>query len=173
MTELTACELKDQQGSCTIIDVREPGEYRRDHIPGSINIPLSELKARLNELEGKSAIAICCESGVRAKKALAEVPDDFVGELKILTGGMQAWRKESYPLNVDSSAPISMQRQVQIVAGSMVAIGTVLGVTVSPWFLVIPGFVGCGLVFAGITNTCGLAMMLSKLPYNRVSCKST
>ncbi|MEN9247837.1 MAG: DUF2892 domain-containing protein, partial [Gloeomargarita sp. GMQP_bins_69] len=63
--------------------------------------------------------------------------------------------------------PISLFRQVQIVAGSLVLLGTILGATVSPWFLLLSGFVGAGLVFAGVTNTCALGMLLAKLPYNQ------
>ena len=64
-------------------------------------------------------------------------------------------------------APISLQRQVQMVAGSLIVAGTLLGAFVSPWFLLLSGFVGAGLTFAGITNTCGMAMLLAKLPYNQ------
>jgi rhodanese-related sulfurtransferase len=80
---------------------------------------------------------------------------------------MIAWKRAGYPVVRDPKAPISLFRQVQIVAGSLVLLGTVLGATVSPWFLLLSGLVGAGLVFAGVTNTCAMGMLLAQLPYNR------
>ena len=70
-------------------------------------------------------------------------------------------------MEYNPNAPISLLRQVQIVAGALILLGTVLGAAASPWFLLLSGFVGAGLMFAGITNTCGMATLLAKLPYNR------
>jgi rhodanese-related sulfurtransferase len=84
-----------------------------------------------------------------------------------LQGGLPTWKAAGYPTKVNKNAPISMFRQVQIVAGSLVFLGTILGAFVSPWFLILSGFVGAGLVFAGVTNTCAMAILLAKLPYNQ------
>ena len=84
-----------------------------------------------------------------------------------LRGGIPSWKNAGYPIEKSHNAPISLFRQVQIVAGSLVVLGTILGVFVSPGFLLLSGFVGAGLVFAGITNTCAMGMLLAKLPYNQ------
>ena len=84
-----------------------------------------------------------------------------------LKGGLSSWKAAGLKTQVNRHAPISLFRQVQIVAGSLVAIGTGLGIVVSPWFLLLSGFVGCGLVFAGVTNTCAMGILLMKLPYNQ------
>ena len=88
-------------------------------------------------------------------------------EVVHLKGGLPTWKAAGYPTEVNQKAPISMFRQIQIVAGSLVFIGTVLGAFISPWFLILSGFVGAGLLFAGITNTCAMALLLAKLPYNQ------
>lgn len=88
-------------------------------------------------------------------------------EVTHLQGGIEQWKQKGYQTVVNRRAPISMMRQVQIVAGSLVVMGTVLGALVSPWFLVLSGFVGAGLVFSGVTNSCAMAILLTKLPYNQ------
>ena len=82
-------------------------------------------------------------------------------------GGTQAWEQAGLPV-VRGKKTISLERQVRIAAGALVFLGTILGAAVSPYLLIIPGFVGAGLVFAGITDTCGMGMMLAKMPWNQV-----
>jgi rhodanese-related sulfurtransferase len=84
-----------------------------------------------------------------------------------LAGGILAWQQAGLPVEKDAKAPIDVMRQVQITAGSLVMLGVALGWFVSPWFFILSAFVGAGLAVAGITNTCGMAMMLSKMPWNR------
>jgi rhodanese-related sulfurtransferase len=88
-------------------------------------------------------------------------------EVYNLAGGISAWKDAGLPVERTAGAPLPIIRQVQIVAGSLVVLGTVLGATVSPWFLLLSGFVGAGLVFAGATGICGMAALLLKLPHNR------
>ncbi|WP_312760251.1 rhodanese family protein, partial [Pulveribacter sp.] len=82
-------------------------------------------------------------------------------------GGLDGWKRAGLPVLRDTSQPLELQRQVQIAAGSLVALGTALGAGVSPWFLLLPGFVGCGLVFAGVSGFCGMARLLVRMPWNR------
>jgi hypothetical protein len=86
-----------------------------------------------------------------------------------LHGGIATWKNAGYAVEKNQNVPISLFRQVQIVAGSLVVLGTVLGVLVSPNFLLLSGFVGAGLVFAGVTSTCAMGLLLAKLPYNQRS----
>ena len=85
----------------------------------------------------------------------------------VLEGGLDAWKKAGLPVLADASQPLELQRQVQIAAGSLIVLGAVLGATVSPWFHALSGFVGAGLVFAGVSGFCGLARVLMRMPWNR------
>jgi rhodanese-related sulfurtransferase len=88
-------------------------------------------------------------------------------ETYILEGGIDAWKKAGLPVALDRKAPLPTMRQVQIVAGSLVALGTVLGATVAPAFYALSAFVGIGLVFAGVTGICGMERILALMPWNR------
>lgn len=85
----------------------------------------------------------------------------------VLEGGLDAWKKAGFPVSADRRQPVELQRQVQIAAGAMAFVGTLLGLLVSEWFLIVPGFVGVGLVVAGITGFCGLARLLRHMPWNQ------
>ncbi len=152
-------------GEVVLVDVREPVEYAGERIPGAISRPL----ARLHEagLSPGQRVVVYCQSGPRSQRAAQQLLAAGWSEVGYLEGGILAWKRAGYPVVRDPKAPISLLRQVQIVAGSLVVLGTVLGATVSPWFLLLSGFVGAGLVFAGVTNTCALGMLLAQLPYNR------
>ena len=107
------------------------------------------------------------QSGNRSAQAANKLLTSGVETVIHLEGGLNAWKQSGYAIQANRNAPISMFRQVQIVAGSLVFIGTILGAFVSPTFLVLSGFVGAGLVFAGVSNTCAMAALLAKLPYNQ------
>ena len=91
----------------------------------------------------------------------------------VVEGGLDAWRKAGLPVATDRRAPLELQRQVQIGAGSMAFLGTLLGLLVSPWFFAIPLFVGGGLTVAGVTGFCGMAMLLMRAPWNRATYEPT
>ena len=110
---------------------------------------------------------LCCQSGARSSRALAQLEAAGLTNVAHLDGGLAAWKAAHLPVSVDMSQPISIMRQVQITAGSLVLIGAILAALVSPWFILLSGFVGAGLVFAGVTDTCMMALLLAKLPYNR------
>jgi len=162
--EMSAADLRPlwEAGEVILVDVREPSEYAGEHIPEAISLPLSRF--RPEDLPTAKPVVLYCQSGNRSAQALARVGSQPVSHLR---GGILAWKEGGHPVAVNRKAPISLMRQVQIVAGSLVVVGTVLGAFVSPWFLLLSGFVGSGLVFAGVTNTCGLALLLAQLPYNR------
>jgi rhodanese-related sulfurtransferase len=160
-SELKQLQLEEE---ITLIDVREPGEYASEHIEGAILVPLSTISHDKLPSTSKNII-LYCQSGKRSQQAAQQLSATGL-KIRQLQGGINAWKQEGFAIKINKNAPISMMRQVQIVAGSLVVIGTLLGAFVSPWFLIITGFVGSGLVFAGITNTCALAILLAKLPYN-------
>jgi rhodanese-related sulfurtransferase len=154
--------------SLTLIDVRTPSEYRSLHIPGSRSIPLDQLDASsVKSLEASDGrIVLVCHSGRRAEMACEKLVNSGLGNLTVLAGGVTAWEKAGLPVNRGKKA-ISLERQVRIAAGFLVLCGVVLGGVLHPYFYALSAFVGAGLVFAGITDTCGMAMFLSKMPWNR------
>ena len=149
-----------------LIDVREPVENKEEKIAGSILLPLSRFDASQIPNSNKKLV-LYCRSSNRSGQAAQKLIAAGYGEVTHLKGGLLAWKEQGMPLQVNKNAPISLMRQVQIVAGFLVFTGTVLAAFVSPWFLLISGFVGAGLMFAGITNTCAMGMLLAKLPYNQ------
>jgi len=159
-------KLLDQQ-AVNLVDVREPSEHAGEKIPGSILLPLSKFDPDRVPFDANKLTVLYCRTGIRSAQAAQKLFAAGIAEETHLEGGMSAWVQAGYPTQVNKNAPISLMRQVQIVAGSLVVIGTVLGAFVSPWFLLLSGFVGSGLVFAGITNTCALGMLLAKMPWNQ------
>jgi rhodanese-related sulfurtransferase len=158
-----------KQQAVTLIDVREPGEYTGEHIPGASLVPLSNFDPRKIPQDEDTHLVLYCRSGNRSTMAAQKLFDTGFTKVTHLDGGMGAWKQAGYPTKINKNAPISLMRQVQIVAGSLVLTGTLLGAFVSPWFLLLNGFVSAGLIFAGITDTCALGMLLAKLPYNQRS----
>jgi rhodanese-related sulfurtransferase len=152
-----------------LIDIREVDEHAREKIPGARHLPLSKLdEADLAVHQGKPVI-FHCKSGARTQAnaprlaaKLGEICEAFVVE-----GGLDAWRKAGLPVVTDRRQPMELQRQVQIGAGSLAFVGTMLGLFVSPWFFAVPAFVGAGLITAGVTGFCGMARILMRAPWNR------
>ncbi|WP_204103690.1 MULTISPECIES: rhodanese-like domain-containing protein [Spirulina sp. CCY15215] len=169
ITEIAPSTLQQwlDQDLVTLVDVREPSEYAGEHISGAKRISLSTFDpSEVPQEQGKNLV-LYCRSQSRSQQAAKQLLAAGWTEIYELKGGINAWKAANYPLKVNKNAPISMMRQVQIVAGSLVFTGTLLGAFVSPWFLILSGFVGAGLVFAGVSNTCAMAMLLAKLPYNQ------
>jgi rhodanese-related sulfurtransferase len=155
-----------QENSVVLVDVREPGEFRGEHIAGATCVPLSQFN--LSQLPPRGdRLVLYCQSGTRTKEAARRLFEAGWSNVTHLGGGILAWKELNYPIVVDRKAPISIMRQVQLIAGSLVLIGTILGALVSPWFLVLSGFVGAGLTVAGATGTCMMARLLARLPYNQ------
>ena len=161
------------RGDAILVDVREPGEHAGERIPNTPLLPLSRFDPGGLPPVGGKKLVLYCRTGNRSEQAGQQVLDAGYGPVWHLQGGIDAWKAVGYETERSASAPISLQRQVQIAAGSLVLIGTILGAAVSPWFLLLSGFVGAGLAFAGLTDTCGMAMLLAKLPYNQRSCDMT
>jgi rhodanese-related sulfurtransferase len=158
----------DQQ-SVTLIDVREPGEFAGEHIPGATLVALSQFDPRKIPQTEDTQLVLYCRSGNRSAIAAQKLFDAGFESIAHLSCGIGAWKEAGYPTVTNRDAPISLMRQVQIVAGFLMLTGTVLGVFLSPWFLLLSGFVGAGLIFSGVTDTCMLGMLLAKLPYNQRS----
>lgn len=170
LREVDAATLKSwlDQDKAVLIDIREADEFSREHIPGARLVPLSGFNRDDFPKEHDKIGVFHCASGNRTAQAAPDILGTSFREVYHLDGGLQGWRKAGLPVQVNRKAPISLQRQVQITAGSLVVLGAALGALVSPWFYLLSGFVGAGLVFAGVSGTCGMATLLSRLPYNRL-----
>ena len=154
-----------------LLDVRSPAEFSSIKITGAMLEPLDALDpARIARAlpDTKTPVYVVCRSGGRAKQAIGKLEAAGVTECVLVEGGMMAWQEAGLPVERGESRIISLERQVRIAAGAMVFIGTLLGVFWSRLFLVLPAFVGGGLVFAGATDRCGMALLLTRMPWNRV-----
>ena len=163
----TAAPLLESQ-DCLFIDVREADEFARTHIPGSHQAPLSTLsETGIPDHRGRRVVLLC-QSGVRSEQARQILATQGI-EAQSIKGGILAWQKAGLPVNENRKAPISIMRQVQIVAGSLILGGALLGFFVHPGFHWLSAAVGAGLSFAGASGICMMANLLAYLPYNRIS----
>jgi len=154
-----------------LLDIRETDEHAREHITGAHHLPLSKLDEAESALHDGKPVIFYCRSGARtlANAERLAVRTGGSCEAYVIEGGLDAWRTAGLPVVTDRRQPIELQRQVQIGAGGMAMAGTLLGVLVSPWFFVVPGFVGAGLLVAGLTGFCGMARLLMRAPWNRAA----
>ncbi|MHC5112125.1 MAG: rhodanese-like domain-containing protein [Planctomycetota bacterium] len=155
-------------GDTVLVDVREDFEHAEERIEGAINHPLSAFDAqRLCHECGDKRIVFHCQSGKRSREAVNQFRDSG-RPLFHLADGIESWKASGRPVMHPHTRRLPIMRQVQVAAGALVALSVGLGTTVSPWFLAIAGFVGCGLMFAGITGWCGMARLLAVMPWNRI-----
>lgn len=168
LREIDAATVKTwlDRGECVLIDVREAGEHARENIAGAKLVPLSSFDPAQLPATGGKRLVVHCLSGGRSARAHAKLAEAGI-EAVNLTGGIEAWKAAGLPVRENKSAPLPIMRQVQIVAGTLIVAGAVLGVYAHPGFHALSAFVGAGLVFAGASGWCGMANLLSLLPYNR------
>jgi rhodanese-related sulfurtransferase len=151
-----------------LIDIREANEHAREFIPRARHHALSRIDAESPARAGDDVLVFHCRSGARTQGNAARLASS-AGNCKvyILDGGLDAWKKAGLPVTLDRSQPIDMMRQMQIVAGSLVLGGIVLGAYAATGFYFLSGFVGAGLILAGTTGFCGMAKFLAFMPWNR------
>ncbi|MEW2489229.1 rhodanese-like domain-containing protein [Streptomyces sp. NPDC048411] len=150
-----------------LLDVRTPGEFRTVHIPGACNVPMATLREHRAELLSHldEDVVLVCRSGTRAAQAEAALAEAGLPNLRVLDGGMIAWETAGAPVNRGSDR-WDMERQVRLVAGSIVLTTGLAGLLV-PGIHLIGTAVGAGLTYAAVSNSCAMGMLLAKLPYNR------
>jgi rhodanese-related sulfurtransferase len=152
-----------------LIDVRTPVEFAEVHAEGARLVPLDVLDpgAAMKEHAGSGEpIYVICKSGNRASKAVERFHAAGFHNVLNVEGGTDGWVKAGLPVVRSATKVISLERQVRIGAGLLVLIGVVLGFLVHPAFFGLSAFVGAGLTFAGITDWCGMGLLLAKLPWN-------
>ena len=155
-----------------LIDVRTPVEFREVHATPAINLPLDVLDPvqviSQRNADANKPLYVICQSGNRSTKAVDKFIKAGFTNVVNVEGGTTAWQSAGLSIQRGKKA-ISLERQVRIVAGCIILVGSLLGIFVHPYFAGIAAFVGAGLTFAGITDTCGMGMMLAKMPWNQVS----
>ncbi|MFJ6137189.1 rhodanese-like domain-containing protein [Kitasatospora sp. NPDC092286] len=167
LTAAALRELTKDGGGPRLLDVRTPGEFRTVHIPGACNVPLDTLREHRAELlhHLDEDVVLICRSGARATQAGRALAEAGLANLRVLDGGMTAWEATGGPVN-RGPARWELERQVRLVAGTIVAASGLVGLAV-PGLHLVGTAVGAGLVFAALTNSCAMGTMLSRLPYNR------
>ena len=173
ITTVTPHQLHDavQTGQAVeLIDVRTPVEFREVHVSFARNVPLDQLdaaKITAGRNGSGQPLYVICRSGGRGKQACEKLLAAGYTNVVNVEGGTLAWDQAALPV-VRGQQALSLERQVRIAAGSLVVVGSVLGAFVSPYWIGLAAFVGAGLVFAGITDTCGMGMLLARMPWNQV-----
>ena len=154
---------------CCIVDVRTPPEFEALHVRGAINLPLGpDLIERVKPLvPAGQPIYLLCKSGARAKRAQEQLIRDGFSSSAVVIGGTDACLAAGAPIEYGRSSIISIERQVRIAAGMLVLCGLAAGTYLSPGFYLLSAFVGAGLIFAGVTDRCGMALVLTQMPWNR------
>ncbi|WP_432154054.1 rhodanese-like domain-containing protein [Streptomyces tricolor] len=157
----------------TVIDVRTPGEYASGHLPGALNIPLDQVRRALPEIRhaaGRGEVLLVCASGARSESARTLLAEHGIPSAA-LSGGTSAWAADGHalerPAGFDTRAGWSMERQVRFTAGTAVLLGLLLGLLVHPAFQLLSAGIAGGLVLSALTDTCGMAVVLARLPHNR------
>jgi rhodanese-related sulfurtransferase len=162
-------ELSGARDAHELLDVRTSPEYASAHIPRARLIPLNELNVEmyLRQHMPGTPIYVVCQAGARAAKAIEQFEHAGCGDAILVEGGTQAWIDAGLPVHRGSGSVLPIMRQVQIVVGSLSSAGAILVLTVDRWFAVVPLFLGFGLLFAGVSGTCGMALLLARMPWNQ------
>lgn len=176
-TTITARELHDRLCAgkpIQLIDVRTPVEFREVHANCAKNVPLHQLNPSdflAASQNAESPLFVICKSGGRGKQACDKLRAAGCQHVINVEGGTGAWDQAGFPVTRGQKA-ISLERQVRIAAGFLLLVGTLLAIFVDRWFVLFNGLIGAGLVFAGVTDFCGMGLVLAKMPWNKVSTTS-
>ncbi|HAC91320.1 MAG TPA: sulfurtransferase [Planctomycetaceae bacterium] len=174
MKSISAIELSKLIASgktIELIDVRTPVEFQSVHVITARNEPLDRLDPKKIQAarngNSQEPLYVICRSGARGKQACDKLASSGISNVVNVEGGTLACVEAGVPV-VRGKESISLERQVRITAGALVFIGAALGFFVHPYWIALSAFIGAGLVFAGVTDTCGMGMMLATMPWNNV-----
>lgn len=159
-------ERRLKAGEVTLVDIREPDEFAREHIAGATSVPLSRLEQGHLNIASAGDVVFHCRSGMRTNANCARLAAHVSGPAFMLDGGLDSWKAAGLKIVADAKAPLELNRQVQITIGLLMLAGVALTVTVDPAFIVVPAFLGAGLLFAGTTGWCGMAQLIALAPWN-------
>jgi rhodanese-related sulfurtransferase len=160
-------KLLTDQPEAPLIDVRTPVEFAEVHVPQARSVPLDELNPNSLQLPKDQPVYLLCRGGQRATKAADKLAKEGFAQPVIVEGGTLAWIEANLPVTRSAVKVMSLERQVRITAGALVFTSVLLAQFVDSRFIWLSGFVGVGLVFAGITDFCGMGLLLAKTPWNK------
>ena len=156
---------KALEGGAVLVDVREYAEFAGGRVSGAKLVPLGEIAERAQEIDRDGQVYVICRTGRRSGEAQRQLRALGFAAVNV-SGGMMAWQEAGYPVERDAKAPWALERQVRFVAGSIVLAGVLLSVFVAQPLVWLAGFVGAGLVFSAVTDSCAMGMLLAKMPWN-------
>lgn len=163
-------DLQKSGKSPTILDVRTRGEFESVHAETALNVPLDELDpakyAGAHDFDADAPLYVICKMGGRSHQACEKFIAAGYRDVVNVEGGTEAWQRAGNPVAVGERKVLPLDCQVRIAAGSLVVIGALLSLMNSA-FAVIPIFIGAGLVYSGATNTCGIASVFARMPWNQ------
>ena len=171
ITPAQANSITASKPSSILLDVRTPGEFGSLHARGARNIPLDDI--HVSALSGDQALPkdapvyLLCEKGGRAATAAGHFLAAGFTDVSVVEGGTQGWVAAGLPVVHGARKTISIERQVRIGAGTLVLLGVILGFLIHPAFFALSAFVGAGLIFAGVTDWCGMGLLLARAPWNK------
>lgn len=171
MTTLASIDPKTLQsrlkdGDVTLVDIREPDEFAREHIAGATSMPLSQIENARIAVQPEGMVVFHCRSGMRTSANCERLASRVVGAAYLLDGGLDAWKAAGLEVVANRKAPLELNRQVQITIGVLMLAGVALTLLVDPVFIAAPAFLGAGLLFAGLSGWCGMARLLAFAPWN-------
>jgi len=162
-----------REPALALVDVRTPAEFAEVHAIGARNVPLDKFEPRellkSGTISQGQPVYLLCRSGGRASNAAEKMAKSGLDQGVVVEGGTLAWTEAGLPVERGTVKVMSLERQVRIGAGSLVLIGVLLAWFVHPYFIALSAFVGAGLVFAGLTDWCGMGLLLAKAPWNSPS----
>ena len=159
-------DKRKQNSGIPLIDVRTPAEYGSIHADGAVNHPMESLQVEKIPFSKEEEIHVICQSGGRSMKVSQKLEAVGFTNIVNIEGGTLEWHAAGLPV-MEGKKVMSLERQVRIAAGSLVVIGAAVGQFVHPGGFGLSAFIGAGLVFAGVTDTCGMGIMIAKMPWNR------
>lgn len=157
-------ELAGREQDLLLVDVREPGEFSGERLPGSLNVPLSRLEAEADRLPKDKPLVLLCRSGRRSQEAARRLEAIGFSDVRVLEGGLLCC---GHQLEKGPGGAWAMERQVRMAAGALVLLGSALGWLLHPAFWLLPAGVGAGLVYSAASDTCGMAAVLARMPWNK------
>ena len=167
---ITPVELKTLLSTgCCLVDVREPVEHAEENVAGAKLIPLGQIDRRMSEIDRGAPVVLMCRSGKRGGQASEKLRAAGFTDVRNLVGGILAWKAAGLPVGNAGKKVLPLMQQVQIVIGLGLLTGVILSLTVHPLWVLLCGVFGAGLVFAGTTGWCGMAILISKMPWNRMA----
>ena len=151
-----------------LLDVRTPVEFEAAHISGSKLIALDSLDCQQvrTQFDVSKPIYVICRTGNRAQQAIQKLKAEAIDSAVLLEGGIEAWQQQKLPLKLGRKS-VSLDRQVRIAAGVLIVLGAALGFLINPLWHILSGFVGAGLTFAGLTDSCAMGMLIARMPWNQ------